>query len=48
VAVRLGVGPDTVRKLAAAGTIPAIRFGSRAFWRFDPLEVEEAIRRAKR
>lgn len=48
VAVRLGMKPDSVRKLAAEGKIPAIRFGARSFWRFDPDEVEAAIQRAKR
>jgi excisionase family DNA binding protein len=39
VADRLGMKPDRVRQLAADGVIPALRFGRRGFWRFDPDEV---------
>ncbi len=42
-AARLQVHPKTVLKLAREGVIPSIRVGQQL--RFDPIEVETALRR---
>lgn len=43
VAERLAVSARTVRRLAAAGELPAVRIGPRLL-RFDPERVERRIR----
>jgi excisionase family DNA binding protein len=42
VAERFGIHPETVRRWARAGKIPAFRAG--VGWRFDLDEVEAALR----
>lgn len=44
VAERLGCSPKTVRALARSGRLPAVRFGERGWFRFDPSEVEQLAR----
>lgn len=36
VADRMGLAPKTVRELARRGQLPALRFGPRGHWLFDP------------
>jgi excisionase family DNA binding protein len=44
-AERLDVHPDTIRRWAADGTIPAQRLRPRGRWWFDEADVEAALRR---
>lgn len=39
----LGCSAKTVKRMAARGTLPALRIGNR--WRFRPSAVDEVIRR---
>ena len=43
VAAKLGISPETVRRLARSGKIPAIRYGK--LWRFDPAVVKAQDRK---
>lgn len=38
----LSVHPETVRRMARAGEIPALKIGNR--WRFDPAELREWLK----
>jgi excisionase family DNA binding protein len=48
VARKLGLSEDRVRRLAAAGQLPAVRVGDNGHWRFCEAEVEQALRKAQR
>ena len=39
VAAKLGISPETVRRLARTGKLPAQRYGK--LWRFDPEIVKK-------
>ncbi len=48
VAIRLGFSDTTVRKLAAEGRIPAVRFGEHGHLRFLPEDVDALIDRRRK
>lgn len=45
VAERLGLASKTVRDLARRGELPALRFGPRGHWLFDPAAIELVVSR---
>jgi excisionase family DNA binding protein len=47
VAQRYGTSAYTIRRLVAAGQLPAIRLSPKGHLRFDPREVEAFIERAR-
>jgi excisionase family DNA binding protein len=47
VAERLGVTDKTVRRFVAMGILSPVRFGARGQYRYDSLEVERVLERAR-
>ncbi len=45
VADRMGLAPKTIRDLARRGELPALRFGPRGHWLFDPAAIEVVVSR---